>query len=186
MDCNYISCQCYELCSPVLYPYVGITVVAFVWVKGRGINVHEYSTFIIGESCISAVETNSGDLYNSYSSQRLTHPLTLHPFSNTDIFVGLLFRQVDVASGRIWTTSLGGEVSAALIILSWFDWEGGQLKLYIWEIKKNTDTSWCCTYWGSPWTLQAKVSQPDWRSWTRPEDLDKFSMNCGEEDNGSV
>lgn len=122
---------------------------------------------------------------NSILSQRRTHPLTLHPRSNT-ILVGRLFRLIGVGCWGTWTTSLWDDVVSAALeqLSSWLDWclDGGQRKLYIWDIKKHTDTSWCCTYRGSPWMLQAKVTQLVWRSWTRPGDLHKFSMTCWAKD----
>lgn len=134
--------------------------------------------------CLFSTQTCISNNY-SWPHQRRTHPLTLHPLSNTDILAGLLIRQLGVACGGILTTSLWAEEACAalrqlLSRLEWFCCDGGQLKLYIWEMKKNT---WCWTYWGSPWRLQAKASQLGWRSQRKPEDLDKVSMTCWERQN---
>lgn len=93
------------------------------------------------------ISTQTCTLNNYSNSQRRTHPLILHPVSDTGVLTGFLIRQVgeagDVVCGRTWTMFLGViVVSSALGKLSWLGplwfWDGGRLT-FIWEMKKNAD-----------------------------------------------
>lgn len=105
----------------------------------------------------------------------LTHSLTLPPFSNADVLVGLVL----IAGAVCRRTCSLLETRRPFLPLN-FSGCDRLLKLYIWVMKNSTETPWCCKYWGSPWRLHTRVRQLFWRSWTRTVDLDKLSQTCGD------
>lgn len=131
----------------------------------------------IHECQITLLHDLSWEMYHTslqspLACKRRTHSLTWHPRSNTavvglvlqsSVAIGVIFKPFGKSTGLRERSYLKGCLGCNEL----------QRKLYMWAIKNNADTSWCCTCCGRLHTADSKLL---WRSRSSSEDLDKVPM----------